>query len=125
MRKTKKLVTTLLIPSVIATTVLSGCGGNGGNTQTTTPASTTASSGGSTTAAGDTTQAPSDTPWELLDAKTEEGLTVPRSNYLTYPVDSSEATQTLKYWLPTYQKILRPVMRQSGQDSGQSRLELK
>ena len=100
MRKTKKLVTTLLIPSVIATTVLSGCGGNGGNTQTTTPASTTASSGGSTTAAGDTTQAPSDTPWELLDAKTEEGLTVPRSNYLTYPVDSSEATQTLKYWLP-------------------------
>ena len=100
MRKTKKLVTTLLIPFVIATTVLSGCGGNGGNTQTTTPASTTASSGGSTTAAGDTTQAPSDTPWELLDAKTEEGLTVPRSNYLTYPVDSSEATQTLKYWLP-------------------------
>lgn len=105
MRKTKKLVTTLLIPSVIATTVLSGCGGNGGNTQTTTPASTTASSGGSTTAAGDTTQAPSDTPWELLDAKTEEGLTVPRSNYLTYPVDSSEATQTLKYWLPLLSNV--------------------
>ena len=101
MRKTKKLVTTLLIPSVIATTVLSGCGGNN-NTQTTTPASTTASSGGSTTAAADnnTTQAGSDAPWELLDAKTEDGLTVPRSNYLTYPVASSEATQTLRYWLP-------------------------
>jgi len=101
MRKTKKLVTTLLIPSVIATTVLSGCGGNNSQTPTTTPAPTTTASSQGGSGTNDTTAAPeSNTPWELLDPKTEDGLTVPRSNYITYPVDSSEATQTLKYWLP-------------------------
>lgn len=101
MRKTKKLVTTLLIPSVIATTVLSGCGGNNSQTPTTTPAPTTTASSQGGSGTNDTTAAPeSNTPWELLDPKTEDGLTVPRSNYITYPVDASEATQTLRYWLP-------------------------
>lgn len=102
MRKTKKLVTTLLIPSVIATTVLSGCGGNNSQNPTTTPApTTTAASQGGSSSNDTTTAAPeSNAPWELLDAKTEDGLTVPRSNYITYPVDAGEATQTLKYWLP-------------------------
>lgn len=102
MRKTKKLVTTLLIPSVIASAVLTGCGGDN-KQNTTTPAPTTAASnqGGSNSSNNDaTTPAGSNAPWELLEAKTGDELTVPRSNYITYPVDASEATQSIKYWLP-------------------------
>ena len=104
MRKTKKLVTTLLIPSVIATTVLSGCGGNSGS-EATTAATTKAASTATTAAAADaTTAAEAAGPWELLEPVAEkalgETLYTPRSSYITYPVDASEATQTLRYWLP-------------------------
>ena len=103
MRKTKKLVTTLLIPSVIASTILSGCGGNNSQNPTTTaPAPTTTASGGSSDNQTTTVADASNAPWELLDSlnkKEGDALTTPRSNYLTYPVDSSEATQTLRYWM--------------------------
>ncbi|MBP3543037.1 MAG: ABC transporter substrate-binding protein [Lachnospiraceae bacterium] len=103
MRKTKKLVTTLLVPSVIATAVLSGCGGSGSNDATTT-AATTKAPAATTAAAGDaTTAAEPAGPWELLESlgnKEGDPLVTPRSSYITYPVDASEATQTLKYWMP-------------------------
>ncbi len=102
MRKTKKLVTTLLIPSVIASTVLSGCGGNNG-TDATTAAPTTAANNATTAAADATSATEAAGPWELLESlgkKEGDELTTPRSNYVVYPVDASEATQTLKYWLP-------------------------
>lgn len=111
MRKTKKLVTTLLIPSVIASTVLSGCGGNSSTNATTTPAPTTTAAGGSTettTAAGDTQSGP----WELLESlnkKEGDALSTPRSNYITYPVDASEATQKLRYWLPLPSNVSKNV----------------
>ncbi len=98
MRRTKKLAALFLIPSVMASAVLGGCGNNSNQNETTTKSP----SSGATTAAGSTenTSTPN-TSWELLeslDKKEGDPLTLPRSNYISYPVDQGEATQTLRYW---------------------------
>ena len=94
--KTKKLVSFLLVLTMLSVFMLSGCGITG-----------PAGSGGSDVTPDTSVdgQQPSDTKkddsWTLLEPlKKEAGeLTTPRSNYIKYPLADASGI-TLRYWMP-------------------------
>lgn len=93
--KTKRLVSSLLALILVFAIAFSGC------------VPTAPSQTGGSTGSGDTNvtqpDEQKDKSWTLLEPlnKKDGELTVPRSNYITYPLAAEETSGiTLKYWLP-------------------------
>ncbi|AGC69656.1 extracellular solute-binding protein family 1 [Thermoclostridium stercorarium subsp. stercorarium DSM 8532] len=96
--KKRKLVSLLLVLTTAFVFLLSGCKSNA-------PADTTGGNNSTSTTTTTDTQKAADnkaeTPWTLLEPLNKDPgeLTLPRSNYVKYPVEGAEGI-TLRYWMP-------------------------
>lgn len=106
MKRSKQMIAALMIVLTVFGLFLGACSKKETDTAKSTESSVTQpqkESKSEDKKSEETSATPDEVSWTLLDSlnrKVGDPLLLPRSNYISYPVEESEATKKLTYWLP-------------------------